>query len=350
MTVLFHPTSLSECSATLLVAAVKPPLPAASEASTALLVESDFSNYLHPLYKYGWGFSINRLYAEHPEHGLSFLRRSSIFIFPDLTTSLELCSLDSVTRNTIRLALEIETEYRKICPDTPSSDWRPISKVNSLAAARALVRTVKADPFPGQAPRKSSSRSAPIVHVPLPSPPSTTSFPPPSITQADLTKYVRPLIANGWLITGMPVPRQYNKNSRTSLGPRRALKGCPSLRCQFRFHDYTSAKDFFHTVVTLLPPPPPNSLVCAEYALAGVQVLLRRKVPTRKVELWSISEWTDSAEKYGLSHNDVHFAIEVEAVFKNWRGKAINETLPTVAPIIMEQLWNYKKLPGASVE
>ncbi|KAJ7689388.1 hypothetical protein B0H17DRAFT_1202284 [Mycena rosella] len=85
------------------------------------------------------GFS--RSDKNNPNHGRSVLRRAfsfpsikqlaaftehtrimSVNLIPNLLTRFELLSLDGVTRSMIHLALEIETEYQKMCPDAPVPD------------------------------------------------------------------------------------------------------------------------------------------------------------------------------------------------------------------------------------
>jgi len=58
-----------------------------------------------------------------------------------------------------------------------------------------------------------------------------------------------------------------------------------------------------------------------------------------------MSELAEGApKKYGISHNDVRFAIEVENEFaQNWAGRAENTAaLTRTSPETMEELWNGK--------
>ncbi|KAJ7678354.1 hypothetical protein B0H17DRAFT_1206810 [Mycena rosella] len=117
------------------------------------------------------------------------------------------------------------------------------------------------------------------------------TLPPPSIIEADLETYIMPLIMNGWYISAV--------RRRTRL----KAFDLPSLNRTYRFHDYSSAQDFFRAVVPLLPAPT---------LLAGAQMKLNLNSST--VQLLAIKE-ADNV--------------------------AIRRTTPTT----MEQLWNCRDAP-----
>ncbi|KAJ7661174.1 hypothetical protein B0H17DRAFT_1337237 [Mycena rosella] len=324
------------------------PLPAAPEASTAPLVQSDFTQYLEPLYKYGWAFSFRRAIEGSPQHGLSFLWRRfvvpspkelgalcehtrnkpcDIELFPNLETKIFLRSPDGVTRSMIRHALELETGYQNLCPAAPGRYVAPKFHVTSSDAAQALAQTTKPRP-------PTSISDSPIVPASLPSPPSAPSSPPPSITEADLEKYVQPLITNGWMVSPVSANRAGSKNP---------LKGQPSLNRIYKFHDYSSAHDFFLAVIPAIPAPIPNSP-------AGVRIRSSPNSPTVQLTLISeLAQDTSQTHKYGISHADLRLAIEVETEFmKNWAGKADNTAFPRTVPTTMEQVWNGRRSSSSS--
>ncbi|KAJ7661191.1 hypothetical protein B0H17DRAFT_1212302 [Mycena rosella] len=299
-----------------------PPLPAAPEASTAPLVQSDFTQYLEPLYEHGWAFSFSRAIKGSPKHGPSFLWRRFVVPSPkelgalceytrskscdielssNLETQIFLRSPDGVTRSMIRQALELETGYQNICPATPAG-------YKASPASHVLFRI--------------SNRTCPA--------PFATARPalsPPSITEADLETYVKPLVTNGWILSPVGPSR---------VGPSSPLRGQPSLNRVYKFHDYSSAHDFFLAVAAVIPAPRPNN------PRTGVRMRSSPNFPT--VQLSLISELAQDVlqtRKFGISHADVRFAIEVETQFmKNWLGKADNTGFPRTAPTTMEQVWN----------
>ncbi|KAJ7689392.1 hypothetical protein B0H17DRAFT_1066461 [Mycena rosella] len=331
------------------VAKSKPPLPAAPETP---LSEYDPLQYLQPLYEHGWRFANDPMRAPSSEHGPAVLRRSfsfpsvrklaaftentrdvsyDIVIFPDLVTKLDLRTPNG-TRSLVRLALEVETKYQKICPQLSFLEMPPIFTAESPVPAQALAKAIEHFPLP------KPTQLVPIASVPLPSPPSATFFFPRSITEADLATYITPLIMNGWYIKSIPITEQFSAN-HLSRNSRWHLKRKPSLHRVYRFQDYASARDFFRAVVPAIPAPAPNSV-------AGVQMALF--MGSSMVKMWSISHITEDAvthNTYGISRNDVRFAIQVEAEFnKNWTGKADNvAALPRAAPTTMEQVWNFRK-------
>lgn len=66
---------------------------------------------------------------------------------------------------------------------------------------------------------------------------------------------------------------------------------------------------------------------------------------TPRVEVFSIDKLALGWPKYGISHNTVRFALEVEKEFAdNWAGRAESIAVsPRVVPSTMEELW---KIPG----
>ncbi|KAJ6597277.1 hypothetical protein DFH09DRAFT_1134132 [Mycena vulgaris] len=319
-------------------------LPAPPEASTAPLVESDFLQYLVPLYAHGWQFVVINFKGQ----SYGALRRdfelpstTKLIAFTENTRNMssgniavlrglsdcivQLSSLDGVTRSMIRLAMEYQAEYKNIVgPDYPVPKVSPFFKIKSLEKAVAHLGRAKSHQ-PGV--RKPFT---PVVSVSLPSPPPTPVLnPPPSITEADVKTYIQPLVSNGWTVAGPPRSE--------------ALAGFPSLHRIYFFHDYPSARLFFNAIVAAIPVPTPDSL-------AGVEVRLRGLESSPVIEMWSISELADGApKKYGISHADVRFSIAVENEFAaNWAGRADN--LASSTPQLLNTIgdvWNYGRAKRA---
>ncbi|KAJ7626764.1 hypothetical protein B0H17DRAFT_1150893 [Mycena rosella] len=124
-------------------------------------MQSDFTQYLGALYKYGWAFSFSRTIEGSPKHGPSFLWRRfvvpspkelgalceytrsklcGIELPPNLETQIFLRSPGGVTRSIIRQALELETGYENICPAAPAGNVAPTLHVTSYDAAQALAQ------------------------------------------------------------------------------------------------------------------------------------------------------------------------------------------------------------------
>ncbi|KAJ7452686.1 hypothetical protein B0H11DRAFT_1927240 [Mycena galericulata] len=323
------------------------------EEFTGPLLESDFPQYIVPLYDRGWQFSFNRPYPNAWTH--STLRRK--FTFPsigrlikfsqntrDVTgATVAVCrNMDTeiillppprgLTRDDIRLAVQIENEYVDILgahySANPTVGKR--RRVESLKTAQELRR---ADfEYPAE-----PTKYIPIVPASLPPSP-----PVPSgrrrlgraVTKADLQTYLKPLIASGWSITSPRIPFRSQQNEH-------ALLGHPCLHRVYYFLDYATARDFLHVALTLMPPPTPMSL-------AGVELRLRTtSTPgVHRVLTWSISELKPgpgAPNKYGVALADVHFAIELETeVYKNWLGRAHTPPRdPDPGPNTLGELWKH---------
>ncbi|KAJ7468047.1 hypothetical protein FB451DRAFT_1257897 [Mycena latifolia] len=324
------------------------PLPAAPEASTEPLVESDFPQYLHPLYEYGWAFDLSR--QMHPKaHKLeerTILKRAfvfpttaelvaftentrdaplgSIYVFRNLWTDLHVRSLKGVTRSAIRVALEAETEYQKIVEHDFPPPIIPGPGVMSLEQAQRI--TLKKTPHIRAPPPR-----VPVEPVALPPAPPPPASPPPSICSDDLETYITPLVTNGWRIGGTKPMKKTFSEATT------ALRNAPCLHRTYYFNDYTSARHFLSVIVAAIPAPSPNSF-------AGVEV--RLSFENCQLELWSISELAEGAHrKYGISHTDVRFAIEVENEFiKNCAGCAEHVAVPRRFPSTMDELWGSRQV------
>ncbi|KAJ7474713.1 hypothetical protein FB451DRAFT_1464662 [Mycena latifolia] len=125
------------------------------------------------------------------------------------------------------------------------------------------------------------------------------------------------------------------------------FKGHPCLRRTYRFHDYPSAKHFFHAVVAAILAPAPNSFPQLGRGRGG---FIRGSLHGRAVLVQQACRGRSPYEnkKHGISHIDVRFAIEVEAEFiKNWVGNANNVAHSArKAPTSMEELWNYQIIRG----
>lgn len=193
----------------------------------------------------------------------------------------------------------------------------------------------------------------PILPIKLPpAPPMPTSFP-PALTEADLRTYIRPLIANGWVIGSIS---QFSQRQED----RALLKYEPSLHRAYHFTDYSSARHFLHTAVAAIPAPragslvrcfPPASDKCRDSSPSpsqtGVDIKLGFTLTPgflHKVSFWLISELApDARRKYGISLADVHFAINLEnEVSQNWVGRANTGSFHyRWVPKTMDELWNF---------
>ncbi|KAJ7108674.1 hypothetical protein C8R44DRAFT_803327 [Mycena epipterygia] len=335
-------------------------LPAAPAPSTKPLLDWEWEDYLGPLYTRGWGFAYDYAAQQEPALGpVVVLRRTFIFrFFTELVTfsantqnatsgnifalrGLQECDVylrspAGVARSLIHLAIETENEYKKIVGD--ESEYmrpyvNPVYHIMSPTAARPLAlkyskpRTIKPGP-----------PLVPLTPVVLPPAPPIPASPPPSITEADLKTYIEPLVTNGWCIAGVKAVERFS-------AAREALKGLPSLNRVYRFHDYTSARQFFHAVVAAIPPPTRSQSNVEEDVQAGVEV--RLTAVDNKIEVWSISELAESERKpYGVSLADVRFAIEIETEFeKTWAGRAKNTAIEfRRLPKTIGELWDYRSI------
>ncbi|KAJ6598080.1 hypothetical protein DFH09DRAFT_53051 [Mycena vulgaris] len=317
------------------------PLPAPPEPSTAPLPKSELSKYLEPLCQHGW--AVRRF----DYHGTLVLRRHFGFFSPadlkafaektrDISEAdirvyrvvmgfdVQLRSPDgSITRNLLRAALEYQTQYQNL--STP--DYPPVLDANQNDETRPPVATPRTTPPPPP--------PTPIVAVPLPLPPPAPAISAPSIDEHDLPTYLQPLAANGWKVAG---PRPISVD-------RRPLARVPSLNRAYYFHDFTSARHFLNVMLTTMPPPTPGSL-------AGVQMWLA--AAKNMVQVWSFSEFPKgSRPRYGISHADVRFAIELEGEYASasWVGRANNVHIGKLQCITsMEDVWNYRDSRVAAVE
>ncbi|KAJ7141408.1 hypothetical protein C8R44DRAFT_847153 [Mycena epipterygia] len=335
--------------------AIQPIPDAPPEPLTEPLIESDFWEYLEPLYSRGWKLSGGQIPLvrgeEEPRVGfvlkrtLRFPSTKDMVVFSENTRSLllgpiffrkvpeEFCpelilGLPSVelTRGLVHLAIATESEYQNVVGSNfgvGSASEGPFWIRTFQAAQKMLIKYEK------YGPRTLPTLFVPMnpmVRVALPPAPPAVVFPPPSITEADLETYIKPLMTNGWSLGNLP-------ESFAS------LHGCPALRRVYCFHDYTSARHFFHTVIISILAPANNSY-------GGAQLQLNSKHPT--VEVYSISELAEGApKKYGISYNNVRFALEVESEFaENWVGGRAKNLAPHTRklPRTMEELWKGKGL------
>ncbi|KAJ7452688.1 hypothetical protein B0H11DRAFT_2072604 [Mycena galericulata] len=318
------------------------------------LIESDFSQYLAPLYDRSWRLEIDRSYPE--EKAYSTLRRN--FTFPTieglikfcqntrhvagatiticrkLETAIALPPPEGLTRSDIRAALETEKEYMNIVGADfsvlPLGREHP-TRIESLKKMQRIQRRQK----PSHDSPARIKKVVPIVPTSLPPLPPAPGSPPPALTDADLETYLKPLLASGWTIRG---PRILLRSQETQ----EALLHHRCLHRLYHFFDYASARDFLHTALTLMPAPQAESL-------AGVDIRLRRQ-PTPgvyQILVWSISELAPEApKKYGVSLADVRFAIELEnEIYKNWLGRA--QTSPheprLAVPDTLEDLYESRR-------
>ncbi|KAJ7743696.1 hypothetical protein DFH07DRAFT_1063525 [Mycena maculata] len=322
----------------------KLPIP---EASTAPLVESDFPQYLLPLYLYGWRMVVSRKQRRGTlartflfpnfKNVVSFTEitrdvlAGDMFIDPtlgeNLVVSVSLHSPEGLTRSVIRSAVEAETEYLKLVSgvEMPSQATDGPFKVSSLGWLEALLaeQAAKSVPPPPDPVR------VPIKPVPLPTVPPIPASPPPSVTTGDVKTYIAPLIKNGWAIRAV---------SPTHHG--HGLSGLPSLARAYRFTTPSAARNFLHAAVALMPVSTPGTL-------AGVRIKTHSNWDQDifKVFIWSISKLAPNAPfKYGISLADVCFAIDVDNEFyRNWVGCADNVVFPDrYIPKSAMDVWKFK--------
>ncbi|KAJ6578877.1 hypothetical protein DFH09DRAFT_1148558 [Mycena vulgaris] len=315
----------------------------APEASTAPLIESDFSEYIVPLYDLGWSFEIAALDRMKPE-GTTLLRRTfqfpstkelaaftantqnapfgGITVLRNLWADVDLSASEGVTRKVIRLALETEMEYQKIVGNNfPPPSMKLRHKMTTLEQAQALVVEK-----PGKA---RTLALAPVTHVALPPVPPAPAFPPFSLGQEDLETYIKPLVTNGWRLGGIRPMRRFK-------AARNALRNSPCLHRLYRITDYAAARRFLHAIVAEIPAQPPGSL-------AGVEVQLASDPSSLfTLEVWSLSKLADSDPTpggYGISHADVRFAITIEDAFaEGWASGAEHVARARKIPTL-NQLW-----------
>ncbi|KAJ7083239.1 hypothetical protein C8R44DRAFT_822587 [Mycena epipterygia] len=321
-----------------------PPLPASPEPFTTPLVESDFVEYLDPLYTRGWSIRVARI-DDEPGFVLTrvfhFPSTKDLVTFSENTRNLSSSAGISVASTTFRIdirsrtlnrslirhAIEAETEYQKIVGSGVSAVLKQrFRKIYTPESAQALLDNYKSRDRPSPLPL------VPITPVLLPPAPAAPVLPPISITDADVETYIKPLVKNGWLVGGI-------RGGFSGIQSRSALSGHPALSRAYRFRDYTSARDFLHAVVAASTASAP-----ASHSFAGFEL---RFGTFPFVGLWSISELAEGApKKYGISHTDVRLAIAVENEFlENWAGRAehLANTHSGKIPSSMEEVWNYKK-------
>ncbi|KAJ7108693.1 hypothetical protein C8R44DRAFT_295434 [Mycena epipterygia] len=332
------------------------PLPTPPEPSTAPLVESDFSQYLDPLYRRGWVLTARQLPPnrgeETPIRGYLFKRvfhfpsTKELLAFSENTRDTQSCGLHAfcklpqcrvslpsptLTRGLIHRAFEAEAAYQQVVgseydvkPPKRTSHW-----IMTSQHAQKILGSI-------QPPILSNLETAPITPVALPPTPPTADLPPPSITEADLATYLHPLIANGWSIGDI---RQAWYPTGTSYY---ATSHKPALTRVYFFRDYTSARHFLHTVIAAIPNPEHLSLEGA---------ILPWDTVTPRVEVFSISRLAAGWPKYGISHNTLRFALEVEKEFADsWAGGAESIAVsPRVVPNTMEELWKIPSPPSRDI-
>lgn len=153
----------------------------------------------------------------------------------------------TATRSLIRHAIETETEYQKIVGSGVSVENKRF-KIKSPEKLQELLDNWKPRARPSPLPLVS------VTSVALPPAPAAPVSPPPSITDADVETYIKPLVKNGWLVGGI-------RGGFLNFESRPAMANHPALSRAYRFHDYTSARDFLHTVVTTISAPTPHSFV-----------------------------------------------------------------------------------------
>ncbi|KAJ7100038.1 hypothetical protein B0H15DRAFT_505999 [Mycena belliarum] len=324
--------------------AQKPPLPAAPKASTAPLVESDFADYLTPLYGNGWFFHVGlarnpappflqrTFFFSSTEESLAFVGKLSkatgilhnVSVVPDHSARVELSSPEGVTRSVLRAALEVETEYQKTCPDTPAPAVPELFQLSSPSALQVYL-----DQKHGRTP----SPSTPREPVALPSPPPAPAMPPPSVNENDVETYLKPLLLNEWHI-GTSQKLRSKSETETGTGTSE-MDICPALRRTYRFVDATSAKEFFHNIVIPALHKTP---------LAGANLKTTGKFTIDINSSSILAAPGPQGQKQGVSLVDVRFAIELEAEFnKNW---AKQHSLPLVSspglPEDVKSVWDIK--------
>ncbi|KAJ7452679.1 hypothetical protein B0H11DRAFT_2327026 [Mycena galericulata] len=329
-----------------------PELPSPEKFSGPLF-DSDFSEYLAPLYDRGWTFSVERPNSEAPVRGaltrtfkfpaleglVEFsqntrdLSGASISVARNLDTDIHFPSSGSLTRDQIRLAFYSEIEYFKILgydAPAPYTNPKPQSRIMSLENMRTAEQTVKSK-------RKQKPRHpvrVPIVTASLPPPPPIPAILPPPLTDADLETYIKPLVAAGWTLVGPKALLRYPKTQE-------ALQDHLCLHRRYHFTDYNAARHFLHAAIAAIPRTPSS--------FAGVDVRLRSTATpgVYTVVCWAISELAPEAPTqylYGISLADVRFAINVENVITNnwaWRAESNPLNKDAWVPKTVEEMWQY---------
>ncbi|KAJ6628011.1 hypothetical protein B0H10DRAFT_1993261 [Mycena sp. CBHHK59/15] len=348
----------SKAGARELVLASKTPVPSPPESSTTPLEDSDYAQYVKPLYANGWGMyfaksargqnlkqsknsAVEVLHRVLPfsskEDMLAFTKRAGA-LDVDATIDVNLVrekailkvfvtSPLGVTREQVRAALQAEAEYQKL----PSSDTAKayMAQPQNQLLTRAALAT--AATYAGEV-RSQAKTTLPTPALtafapqPLPAPPAAPADPPPSITEADLRAYIAPLMANAW----------YPTTVRTS----RRIPLRPALRRIYVFADHAVAWEFAAAVVEMLPER-------TEDAIVGPEFRMRRTAHGAEVAVTSVSKLAEGErQKYGISHNDVRFAIELENMFVDKfsaRAQNLNASEFRV-PTTMDELWDLRLL------
>ncbi|KAJ7141403.1 hypothetical protein C8R44DRAFT_727006 [Mycena epipterygia] len=204
-----------------------------------------------------------------------------------------------LTRGLVHLAIATENQYQNVVGSTfgvvstSEAFW-----VKTLQTAQKMV--IK---YQKQRMRSPPTLFIPITRVALPPAPPVPIFPPPSITEADLEIYIKPLITNGWALGNIP-------KSFTS------RHGCPALRRRFP-----------HATL------PEGSI--SRWTLRILRWMWARSASLQKARPKSMA-----------FHITLRFALEVESKFaENWAGGAENATPHSrTLPRTMEELWNGKGL------
>ncbi|KAJ7783959.1 hypothetical protein DFH07DRAFT_789704 [Mycena maculata] len=324
-------------------ATTKPELPQLTipEDSTERLVPSDFSQYLEPLYKYGWRLKVM---PEQPRGALvqmfQFPNFNDLLAFSEISQDAPagdiiistmgknlkarvwLHSPEGVTRELIRCAVETEMDYRKVVgvDAVPAPGRGSRFRFRSLATLQALITKCTEK---SRRPAPAGNR-VPIQPVLLPAVPPIPNSPLPSITEADLATYILPLLMNGWSIMGPP-----DTDISVPFG------WVPCLARAYRFTTHSVARRFLRAAAAVMPSPTLGSL-------AGVHIQTHSTPGLHEVRLRSVSELAPGAPKnYGISLADVHFAVDVDNEFyRNWVGLANNTILTDRGvPRSTEEVW-----------
>ncbi|KAJ7141409.1 hypothetical protein C8R44DRAFT_763370 [Mycena epipterygia] len=318
-------------------------LPAAPPAPlTEPLVQSDFPEYLVPLYTRGWtlipgkmpvergetkhraGYRLQRnfrfrnlkemeKFSNKTREWLGFVSfcQTPRFSHPEFTLKFPSVTLN---RGLVRLAIEAETEYEKI---VGSNFCVPVPKDVHWVMTPP---TKELDEFWENSPRVLENL-APIRRVSLPCAPPASVWPLPPIEEADIKTYLAPLVANGWSVESI---------SRKVFN----LRGRPALCRVYSFPDFTSARDFVHSVIAVVPDP----RVCS---YESVELRMDRENPSVKVG--SISEDKRRVKRFAISYTNVRFAIQVENIYlENWAGRPGEDTAAETRnlPANMDQFWD----------
>ncbi|KAJ7269708.1 hypothetical protein C8J57DRAFT_319223 [Mycena rebaudengoi] len=299
-------------------------LPAAPAGSEPLN-DSDFAQYLTPLYDNGWGMSastrgrkstasnsgmLNRSFSFDSREQLSeFIKKTPTFgsneTAPNAIVSrnkdelrIFLTSPRGLTGAQLRLAIEAEKEYQDLLG--PALQIEQAKSKFHISSLGELQRLANANSGGRQRSSDNDKIFTPTMIMPtraaLPAPPAAPTEPAPPISEEQMATYLAPLSTHGWHITGIA-------------SNQKLLYGYASLRRVYTFKDAVSAWGFLPSVLKAVPILFPRSLAGPELALQTTDMGIAFQVSLTGV----LAE--GAPRKYGVTLGHLRTAIELENMY-----------------------------------